>query len=153
MTDIRRACHLAVVVAALVLADFHVIQAARKPPVVDLTRGGQKDNKHDWNLGPTGARGWIWGWNLETTDSRQILITRVDKGSPADGVLQVGDVILGVDGRPFAADARKAFGRAITQAETEEHKGVLKLLRWPQDCKSYRVLADSLLSWNGTSVY
>jgi hypothetical protein len=103
---------------------------AAKPPVPDLTHGGKRDKMHDWTLGPTGARGWIWGWDLETTDARQILITTVEKGSPADGVLETGDVILGVNGKPFDNDARKAFGRAITDAEKMENKGILKLLRW-----------------------
>jgi len=104
--------------------------AADKPPVPDLTKGGKPDDKHDWTLGPTGARGWIWGWDLETTDSRQVLVTQVDSGSPADGVLQVGDVILGVDGKPFTEDARKSFGRAITEAERPRSKGILELLLW-----------------------
>lgn len=104
--------------------------AARAPIVPDLTQGGQADDKHDWNLGPTGARGWIWGWKLETTDSRQILITSVAAGSPADGQLQNGDVILGVQGRPFTRDARKSFGDAVTEAETEEGGGNLVLVRW-----------------------
>ena len=95
-----------------------------------MTQGGAKDDKHDWNLGPTGARGWIWGWSLETTDSRQILITKVDKRSPADGVLQIGDVILGVGGKMFSEDVRKSFGRAIGEAESDRGKGVLKLIRW-----------------------
>ena len=103
---------------------------AAQPGVPDLTRGGQRDDRHDWTLGPTGARGWIWGWNLETTDARQILITKVEKASPADGVLEVDDVILGVNGKPFDSDARKAFGRAITEAEEAENKGILKLIRW-----------------------
>ena len=33
---------------------------------------------------------------LVTTDARQIAITQVEKDSPADGILVVGDVILGV---------------------------------------------------------
>ena len=33
--------------------------AAPKPP--DLTAGGKKDATHDWLLGPTGLRGWIFG--------------------------------------------------------------------------------------------
>jgi len=98
-----------------------------KPPVPDLTRGGKPDDKHDWNLGPTGARGWIWGWRLETTDARQILITKVDKNSPADGVLEIGDVVVGLDGKPFDSDARKALARAISRAETT---GLLDLLVW-----------------------
>ena len=119
-----------VVLLALLLGAAASRGSARKPPVPDLTQGGQRDKYHDWNLGPTGARGWIWAWRLETTDSRQILITRVDKGSPAEGVLEVGDVILGVNGEPFAQDARKSFGRAITDAEKGENKGILKLIRW-----------------------
>ena len=55
--------------------------------------------EHDWNLGATGLRGWMHCDRLVTSDARQIAITRVDAGSPADGVLAVGDVILGVDGR------------------------------------------------------
>ena len=105
-----------------------VVAAPSRAP--DLTQGGVKDDKHDWTLGPTGMRGWIWGRDLETTDARQILITKVEKGSPADGVLEVGDVILGVSGKPFDSDARQAFGRAITEAETVEKRGILRLIRW-----------------------
>jgi len=104
--------------------------AAGKPPVPDLTKGGKPDKAHDWTLGPTGARGWVWGWMGHTTDARQILVTDVAKGSPADGVLEKGDVILGVGGKPFASDARIAFAHAITRAETEKAGGVLRLIRW-----------------------
>lgn len=85
--------------------------------IPDLTRGGQKNDKHDWNLGPTGARGWMWGMRLRTDYARQILVTKVDAGSPADSILEVGDVILGVGGKKFDSDARIAFGKAITEAE------------------------------------
>lgn len=109
----------------------HLAQAGPKPAIIpDLTQGGKADDRHDWNLGPTGARGWIWGQRLETTDARQILITKVDKGSPAEGVLEPGDVILGVGDKPFDDDARKSIGRAITEAETESAGGILRLIRW-----------------------
>lgn len=104
--------------------------AAEKPPVPDLTKGGEPDKTHDWTLGPTGARGWLWGWVGHTTDARQILVTDVAKGSPAEGVLAKGDVLLGVNGKPFADDARILFARAITEAEKERSGGVLRLLRW-----------------------
>lgn len=100
------------------------------PPIPDFTKGDNKDDKHDWNLGPTGARGWMWGMRLRTDYARQILITRVDKGSPADGVLEVDDVILGVGGKVFDSDARIAFANAITEAEKAENRGRLKLIRW-----------------------
>lgn len=96
----------------------------------DLTQGGKPDAYHDWTLGPTGARGWIHAWKLDTSESRQIYITKVESGSPADGVLKVGDVILGLDGKPFMGDARVSFGKAITRAESTAHNGKLQLLRW-----------------------
>ena len=51
---------------------------------------------------------------LSTTDARQITITKVEKDSPADGVLAVGDVILGVGGKPFSYDPRTELGKALT---------------------------------------
>lgn len=133
------------------------------PPVPDLTKGGKPDDKHDWTLGPTGLRGWMWAMRLQTTLARQILVTKVDKGSPAEGIFKKGDVILGVGGGYFTEDARIAFGKAIGEAEKSENGGVLKLKRWrdgttedvelklevmgaysklsPQDCeKSQRIL-------------
>lgn len=96
----------------------------------DLTKGEgvPEGATHDWNLGPTGARGWMFSSKLETTDARQIAITEVAKGSPADGQLQVGDVLLGVNGRLFQYDPREEFGRAIVAAEAAE--GKLRLVRW-----------------------
>jgi hypothetical protein len=99
-------------------------------PPGDFTKGGDRNDTHDWTLGPTGARGWIWGINLETTRARQILITKVEAGSPADGILQEGDVILGVTGALFTNDARLVFANAITEAEKTENKGQLRILRW-----------------------
>ncbi|MCE9610171.1 MAG: DUF6288 domain-containing protein [Chthoniobacter sp.] len=103
--------------------------AKEKPPVSDLTQGGKPDD-HDWNLGPTGLRGAMWAWKMVTTDARQIVITKVDKGSPADGIVQEGDVILGTGTTKFTSDARVAFGNAITVAETKASGGKLPLLLW-----------------------
>ena len=62
---------------------------------------------------------------MVTTDARQISVTKVDKGSPADGVLEVGDVLLGVGGKPFSHDPRTEFGKALTAAESEAGAGNL----------------------------
>jgi hypothetical protein len=107
--------------------------AAKEPVVVpDFTKGAKipKGAKHDWNLGPTGLRGWIFCDQLVTTDARQILITKVEKGSPAADVFQVGDVILGVGGKPFAYDPRTELGKAITTAESKAGEGKLAFTRW-----------------------
>ncbi len=83
---------------------------------------------HDWNLGPTGARGWMHSEKLETSQARQVLITEVEAGSPSEGVLAVGDVLLGVSGARFSYDPRTELGRAITAAEASD--GRLELIRW-----------------------
>jgi hypothetical protein len=107
------------------------------PP--DLTQSNKVDRSLTYNLGATGLRGWIYtraASNLDasqgrtTTASRQILVTHVGTNSPASGVMDVNDVILGVNGKPFDDDARKIFGKAITEAEKTENRGVLKLVRF-----------------------
>ena len=68
------------------------------PP--DLTAGGVPNESPaiTINLGPTGARGWVYHVKADTSESRQILVKVVDSGSPAGGILAVDDVILGADG-------------------------------------------------------
>ena len=72
-------------------------------------------------LGPTGARGWL--------DGSRIHVQFISKGSPADGVLHVGDVIVGAGGKSLAdwPDPRRVLGNAITAAEEPEGKGRLTL--------------------------
>ncbi len=98
----------------------------------DFTKGDAipEKAKHDWNLGATGARGWMFCDKLVTSDARQIVITKIDQGSPADRVLAIGDVILGVGGKLFSYDPRTELGKALTVAETEAVAGKLLLTRW-----------------------
>ena len=120
----------------LTLAALHSIVTVSMAAAPDLTAGGvpNEDPPHTFNLGPTGARGWAYHKSYFTTDSRQILVTRVDSGSPADGILAVDDVILGADGTganpaAFNSDARKSLALAIAAAEARS-PATLKLLRW-----------------------
>jgi hypothetical protein len=48
------------------------------------------------------------------------------KGGPAEGIFQVGDVILGVGGNPFSYDAGTKLGQAVSVAKTELGAG-----KWP----------------------
>lgn len=109
--------------------------AAGAPPkmvVPDFTKGDAIPTgaEHDWNLGATGMRGWIYSDKMVTTDARQIYLTKVEKNSPADGILKVGDVILGVGGKRFYYDPRPELGKALTKAESEAGGGNLSLIRW-----------------------
>ena len=56
-----------------------------------------KEATQDWNLGPTGIRGWMFTDKLDTAQARQICVLNVAKGSPAHGKLFPQDVILGVE--------------------------------------------------------
>ena len=112
------------IVTLLVIAAFsHFTKATAQDPVIvpDFTKGAKipMDSRHEWNLGPTGLLGWIFCDRLVTTDARQILITKVDKGSPAADTFRVGDVILGVGGKLFSYDPRTELGKAITAAEQQ----------------------------------
>src|SRR5210317_61918 len=104
---------IVVPIAATALYMFVAVPspAAGAPPkmaVPDFTKGDAipAGADHDWNLGATGTRGWMYSDKMVTTDARQIYITKGEENSPADGTLVVGDVILGVGGKPFYYDPR-----------------------------------------------
>lgn len=97
----------------------------------DLRKTGKPGKTRDWALGPIGANGWGFSQKSKCGASRlarQLIITLVEKGTPADGKLQVGDVILGVNGKAFERDARKVLAAAIS--ESEKSRGELRLLLW-----------------------
>jgi len=71
-------------------------------------------------LGPTGLSGF--------PSATEIKISKVAKGSPADGVVTTNDVIVGAGGIAFKKDARHEIADAIDQAETEAAKGILPLM-------------------------
>ena len=129
--------------AALALLSSDLSGAPAAAP--DLTNPAERakvDTKVNYNLGPTGLRGWIHrGGVLVDTDDMtghqpwQILVTSVGKDTPAQGVLAPDDVILGVSTgagkRPvplFTQDSRKSMGLAIGAAEAGD--GVLNLKCW-----------------------
>ena len=105
----------------------------------DLTENREVDRAFTYNLGATGLRGWIYSkptthfdglQGRTTAASRQILITHVGAGSPAEGTIRVDDVILGAGGQLFTFDARKSMALAIQEAEKEVNQGRMKLTLW-----------------------
>jgi HEAT repeat protein len=125
--------HTAALLGSLVLGMAGPLSAQ----VPDLTKDIRSiDRELTYNLGATGLRGWIHTKAADNLDaaqgrttlaSRQILVTHVGAGSPADGVVNVDDIILGVEGRLFNDDARKRMAIAIQEAETDAKGGGLKL--------------------------
>ena len=133
----RKWSHVGSTVMALTVLMGVPVWGENVPP--DLTQSNMVDRKLTYNLGATGLRGWIHTkpanflesvQGRTTAASRQILVTHVGSKSPADGVMKVDDVILGVSGRLFSDDARKSIAVAIQDAEREANGGILKLTRW-----------------------
>lgn len=79
---------------------------------------GSKDNESQF--GATGLLG--------EAGRGAITVTKVEKGSPADGRIRVGDSIIGVGKGKFGKDIRRDFADAIDEAETEEAGGKLTLI-------------------------
>jgi len=103
------------------------------PTPPDLLNGGVINDLHDWQLGPTGMNGWLYALKMDdgaSRDARQVMVTFIEKGSPAEGKVKLNDVIIGVNGEKFTSDARRVLGKAIVEAEKKKNKGKLDLRIW-----------------------
>jgi len=129
---LKKAALAALALTSLLVIPSHAARQKGGMEKPDFTKGDKipEGASHDWTLGATGARGWIYSNRLETSEARQIAITKIEKDSPADGSLKVGDVILGVAGKPFSYDPRTEFGKALIAAESDAGKGNLSLILW-----------------------
>ncbi len=106
-------------------------QSGYHPDVGDSVRIVKgKDYKFPYNFGPTGLTGWFY--------EREFVVNGLDAGSPADGVLKIGDRIRAVNGRrlPMPSftddmnDPRRIMGMGITESETSERDGKLTVTVW-----------------------
>ncbi len=84
--------------------------------------------KNPWNLGPTGIVGVM---NHEFKGD-QILVSAVLKGSPAEGKVLKGDVVIGMNGKKFEAGGHLGYqiGKAIIEAEREVNGGKISFMMW-----------------------
>ncbi len=106
-------------------------EVQRPAKLPDLTKGqpiGEKSPTNTWHLGPTGIMGHMVGGFI----GDQIVVESVLKGSPAEGKVLWGDVILGVNGQTFKTGEHMGMvlGNAIIESEKEQNKGVLTLKVW-----------------------
>jgi hypothetical protein len=78
MTRRFQAALLPLVFATSILAAPNLAAERKKidMPNPDFTQGGKTDGSHDWTLGATGARGWMYA-RKHTAEARQILVTLV----------------------------------------------------------------------------
>ncbi|MBT3293662.1 MAG: hypothetical protein HN919_16230 [Verrucomicrobia bacterium] len=126
---------IATVFVSVVVLGAVAVKGVAAPP--DLTAGGTPTSTRTQNLGPTGMRGWVYATTHApdpTSESRQILVTEIDAGSPAAGTVATNDVIIGAAGTGtvpvvFTADARRGLAQAIAEAEARD-PATLDLLVW-----------------------
>jgi hypothetical protein len=134
--------HRSAIATLLCVASLASVASAHLAP--DLTNGTTRftiDTTYNYNLGPTGLRGWIYiingipggEYGMQTSEEPwQILVTSVGTGTPAlTAGLKTNDVILGAKAGGgtvplFTNDARKSMGWAIGDAEATN--GILRLL-------------------------
>ena len=122
------------ILASVLLLVSYGYSAEVKIP--DFTKGEKlvqttKEALRSRMLGPTGLCADYFSQGMDhgaTRLTRQFLVSKVDAGSPADGKIKPGDVILGVDRKPFDSDARKVLATAIEKAEAGN--GNLSLQVW-----------------------
>ncbi len=122
----------------------------------DFTNGGviPSDAPNDFTLGPIGADGWMHAQSQTTYGAVQIYVKEVNPGSPSDGVLQEGDVILGARGQMFRENAREELAAAIGIAESNAGGGNLSLIRWRNGSQSNVVVRLPVLgSYSLTAPY
>ena len=146
-------------VSSLVLLSASVLLAPPSPQVQELTPT-RVVRRMDLpvQLGPTGLSGYVF--------RSGIVVSAVQPRSPADGKVELGDLIQGAGGERFAdgSDPRRALGAAITAAEAGSGLLELEVLRgsrtktlrvrveklgayaptWPEGCaKSERILREA----------
>lgn len=116
-------------------------------------------------LGITGAS------VIDVNERPELIVTGVEPGSPADGKLEVGDVIIGSNNRLFPdwEDPRVPIGYAVAAAQTEAFGGMLTLHvgrggkmipvgiklpvdrgygeNWPYGCAKSKAIADAAVNY------
>jgi len=143
----RHSALVTLVLASLVVCPLAQARGSKQPVEtvpLDLTKFETPPKSGVWSLGSTGAEGYVYhvGSVYDSkykSDGRQIMVTRIAKGSPADGKLLAQDVIVGVisptagqdtKGGTFTMEARRSMAIAIEEAEKKENGGKLVLNVW-----------------------
>jgi|GEM_PF-687704 len=123
-------------------------ESLRPSNLPDLTKGEviplpKKGGPITWNIGQTG----IIGIKNAGFAGDQIQVVAVLPGTPAEGKVIPGDVILGVNGKDFVAGGHLGVtvGNAIIKAEEEAFKGIFNMHIWRDRNWTKRTSAKDML--------
>jgi len=106
--------------------DWHFYVTVERPSL----RGGRGNTlTYDLHMPPAPGNICHYGPTGFFAERRpdQLVVDVVVKGSPSDGKLKKGDVILAVDGEPITVDAYNQFTKAVDKAESRAGEGLLRL--------------------------
>ncbi|MDP6358473.1 MAG: DUF6288 domain-containing protein, partial [Planctomycetota bacterium] len=128
--------------ACLSITCFAVLSVAAHPAEIpNLTKDEGPDvskldngtySKETWILHFHGTRGWMYKDKQGNSESaRQILISQVNEDSRIADQIKVGDVILGVDGKPFDSSAIFAFRKKAKAAAIND--GGVSVIMWRKE--------------------
>jgi lysophospholipase L1-like esterase len=99
------------------------------------------------NLGPTGLRGWLYPHQDDTSESRQILITAVNTGSPASGSSKKVSGTFNWS----ALDAKPGNGKSVTptsQPDERHQQAYLQLRKEHQEApRADLVFLGDSITW------
>lgn len=103
--------------------DAETIARAAKLDAVALRKAKGRMGMRVLPLGITGA------YVTEALGQKELVVVHVPGDTPADGVLQPDDVIIGANGRLFAdpEDPRPEMGHALAESQSPELGGILTL--------------------------
>jgi len=154
------------IIVAMCLCVATAVKAVDEPgsAVPDLTQGGELTRENVRWVGPVGIECGSWRARQRSDDQqyiRQLLVKSVDEGSPADGILMEGDMILGADGSGAARVqlfegaqwSMIPIAEAITEAE-KRNPALLKLLIWRKGKTStVTIKLETLGTYSNTAPY
>ncbi|MCH7228711.1 DUF6288 domain-containing protein [Haloferula sp. A504] len=95
----------------------------------------------DHYIGPAGF--------MATTSKTEVKVSKIEKGSPADGLLKPGDVIVAAGGEKFSENARQEIAARIDEAESQANEGKLKLTL--KDGREVELKIEVLGTYAGTA--
>lgn len=114
--------------------DLSKAKSQRPAKLPDLTKGdlvpsGKKGPPIPWTLGPSGIVVIFVGDRFQ---GDQIQVQATLKGSPAEGKLLRGDVLIGMNGKKFVAGGHlgHVIGKGVIEAEREKNAGKISFQVW-----------------------
>jgi hypothetical protein len=154
---------------AAALASFALTAAAAPAPDAEIPWNKDADDPTLISLGPIGARAKTDHLLKSLPESRSSsgIIKYIFRNSPAEGKLELEDVVVGVNGEPFHEDFSRRLGEAIDWSEGNTGKLTLSILRkdkpltvtfdvprigsfsktFPSQCRKSEIILETACDW------